>query len=169
MARSMHGLLRRLRKVCEFDSTWELLPKRLLGPLARKLISAVKTNADGKYTIYGLGENQVVRLAAQSPQMVAEGIYCRTCDVDPLVMRVGVLGDMPIFGDQASLVTTPSRTVEGRVFKKETGEGLSGVLVSSHPSMALRGPGDSRRTGSEFARAITDAEGRVCNAWSAAS
>ncbi len=144
----------------EFDSILATVPKRVTGRLAQRLIGSTKTDASGEYTIRGLGTDQLVRLALQSPRMVSEGLYCRTGDHEPFRMNAGVSLEVTVHGNRASHVAIPSRAVEGTVRNDATGTPIPGVVVRSQPTVSRRGSDQVVRTGSEFARAVTDEHGR---------
>ncbi len=145
----------------DFYSTRKATPKHLYGPVARKLIPPVKTNAKGEFTMGGLGDGRLVRLLFESPTIESNGIFCRTEAGERIQIDSSRQAQaMHVFGSNVSHVVTPSKPITGVVRDKATAKPVAGVLVSSMEMYRMVASGATQRIGSEFSRAVTDQDGR---------
>ncbi len=103
-------------------------------PVSDVLIPAVKTNAEGRFEIKGVGPNRVVDLAISGPRIttIEASILTRPIKSIPFKHR-------EISGSQFERVAPPSVPVEGVVADEETGKPVPGARII--PTAVERGNG----------------------------
>jgi beta-lactamase regulating signal transducer with metallopeptidase domain len=88
------------------------------------VIPAVKTNAEGRFEIKGLGRDRLVDLAITGPRITTIGASVLTRPIKPLSFRY-----REISGSQFERVVAPSVPVEGVVADEETGKPIPGAVI----------------------------------------
>ncbi len=109
------------------------------------LFPPVKTGADGKFQIKGIGRERVVSLLVEGPTLATQQIKAMT--------RPGETNRLAPRGAPFDLLTVPTRPVEGVVRDKDTDKPLAGVIVRSY---RIGGADDFNG----MIRTATDKEGR---------
>jgi RNA polymerase sigma factor (sigma-70 family) len=109
------------------------------------LFPPVKTGADGRFRINGVGRERVATLRVEGPTIATQQVQARARAAD----KAGPgPRDVPF-----DLLTVPTRPVVGVVSDKETGKPLAGVVVRSY---AIGGAEDFNG----LVRTTTDQDGR---------
>ncbi len=88
------------------------------------LIPAVKTNADGRFEIKGLGRDRHVDLRISGPHVVTtvDGVVTRR--IKPIAFEF-----REVHGSQFERVTAPSVPISGTVIDEESGKPIAGVTI----------------------------------------
>ena len=145
----------------DFYSARQATPKHVYGPLARKLVPTVTTDAKGQFILRGIGTERLVQLLFESPAIESADVYCRTQRSDKIELASSRQSQSSvIFGSAVSHVTTLSKPVTGIVRDESTGKPCAGVAVSSMRWTTMVATGQSERAGSNYARTVTDDDGR---------
>ncbi len=133
----------------------------LFDPAAAGLPAEVKTDAQGRFRLAGLGRERAARLVisgrgiagTQVLALARAGLTTEAINkVGPeteMIMGKPMRGSMPVFGPKAEVVVATGRTLEGVVREAGTGRPLAGVKVSG-----------SGETSSGNLEATTDVQGR---------
>jgi beta-lactamase regulating signal transducer with metallopeptidase domain len=85
---------------------------------------SVKTDADGRFALKGIGRDREVELRIFAPQKTATIAWVLTRPIKPIPLRFH-----EIFGSQFERVIPPSVPVEGFVTDEQTGKPISGVRI----------------------------------------
>lgn len=163
--------VRRAADMSEFMRAWELLGGLLEGGflgdkpvLYEPMIKPAVTDAEGRFTLRGIGKERVVELYidgvadhASSLVLVATRSIGKTIHVPyatPSVRRMigGAPADTAIYGARFETILEPGRAIEGVVSDRD-GARLSGVRVIGPVTTPLEYPGFDRYF------ATTDAQG----------
>ncbi len=137
------------------------LTKILHDPALVDLPKTVTTDANGRFRLPGAGNDRIVVLSVEAPQIEQATIRVlpRTAqEVKALVkassesmMLRGQLVPFIMYGTDFDHLGLPTRMIVGVVRDQETGKPMAGVRINGHPEGR---PGESR------VEAITDAQGR---------
>jgi RNA polymerase sigma factor (sigma-70 family) len=115
-----------------------------------KIFNPVKTDADGRFIIHGIGDERLVRLEISGPIVTTTNVYALTRKAQSFKVQntwnTGMEEEPTVVhGASFDLVLAPSRPVVGVVRDKETGAPISGAVVQgSHPPRTKFGFGISK-------------------------
>ncbi|MCA9052932.1 MAG: hypothetical protein KDA75_03800 [Planctomycetaceae bacterium] len=117
----------------------------------------LKTDAEGRFEIHGLGRERYVELVVSGEHVARRGAVACTRDMEPISRTIVPSFssiEEPVFGAEFEMTADPARLVEGVVTDAETGNPLPGVSVESY-----------KLAGYPFAnhrviRSVSDADGR---------
>ena len=133
-------------------------PRRIWGRVVAKLLPAVRTDAKGEFQFPGIGDNQLVELLFESPNMESTVLTCRTQVGDKIEIKGRSSYDnRTVFGSQVNHVAIASRPVTGTV-TDENGKPMADVRVISPEGVRYDGR-EQHRTGSRYSRSVTDENG----------
>ena len=144
----------------DFYTARRKLTRFMNGPQVRSLVSQVKTNTGGQFTMSGIGNGRIARLLVEGPGIASEKVYARTElgeDVELLRGRRSPdLGSHTYHDCEFTYLAGPSAAITGSVIDKETKKPLAGVTVKSQSrhGEAING------WGQDFVRAITNQDGK---------
>ena len=135
-------------------------PHSMNGPQVRSLVRPAATDADGRFTMRGIGRGRIAELLVEGPGVESARIFARTEAGEPIVLprerRSPDLGDYTYHPAEFTHVAGPSVPIEGVVRDAATKQPLAGVTVKSQARHGELING----WGQDFVRAVTDAEGR---------
>jgi RNA polymerase sigma factor (sigma-70 family) len=132
--------------------------ERVLLPQVRPLFPSVRTDAEGRFQLKGIGRERIVRLTLDGPTIAHSQVSVRTRPGKPI--HAGLSSDDPgegrltYYGATFDHVAAPSRPIIGVVRDKDTGKPLPGVRLLSDQFAGTNRGGDSR------VRTVTDRHGR---------
>ncbi len=139
----------------------EFLPLTMENRSEPPLIPPVRTDADGRFRIAGIGRERVATLHIEGPTIETKRVMARTRPGTTLrVPFYKETGSYPsdrserivIYGASFDHVGGPTRPIEGVVRDLDTGRPLAGIMVHAEHML---------ETGwVEYVHAITDAQGR---------
>ncbi|MEX2120426.1 MAG: M56 family metallopeptidase [Pirellulales bacterium] len=118
------------------------------------LITDTRTDADGRFTLSGLGRDRLAELAVSAPSVVDTSLTVMTRNVpDVGTHRFNGEPREVTYGAGFTLQLKPGRTIKGRVIDRGSGEPIAGMWV---------GPVQDYRAGvsSRLYPWVTDKEGR---------
>jgi len=124
--------------------TWQFL-----GGFRAPFVPVTRTNAEGRFTIKGLGRDRIAEFVLSAPGIETTQQFLRSRPGKVLELPVNRNGDFGAETFQANeftVVVGPGAKVTGRALDKATGRPLVGVRVQS--------------TGQLYVRDVTDTEGR---------
>jgi RNA polymerase sigma factor (sigma-70 family) len=99
------------------------------------LPESVRTWADGRFRLSGIGRERIVQLGISGPTVASESVQVMTRPGGPI--RFHWAGyDVTIYGPRADFHTTPPGQVVGTVRDKETGKPIMGVRIRGGPNRA---------------------------------
>ena len=134
----------------------KLLPVVLWSETDPPLIPPVKTGADGRFHIAGIGRERVASLEIQGATIETVQVVARTRPGPTIRVPVNqgprVDEPMTIYGATFEHVAGPTRLIEGIVRDIDTRKPLAGIMVRGERSLG-------RTTRYRYVRAITDAQG----------
>jgi beta-lactamase regulating signal transducer with metallopeptidase domain/5-hydroxyisourate hydrolase-like protein (transthyretin family) len=114
------------------------------------------TDADGSFTLRGVGDGRQATLQLESPRIATAWVHCVAYDMEPVNMpamdpryRVG-----KTFGRRFEYSCEPTQWVQGIVRDRGTGDPIPGVTVS------LSQFGDNLLQVEGFLQTVTDTQGR---------
>jgi beta-lactamase regulating signal transducer with metallopeptidase domain len=123
-----------------------------------KASRAVTTDADGRFTITGVGRERVVEVKYSGPTVTSKQIGILTRDAQPLVVtlarRSPDWGKWQFYGARFEHAAAPTKPVTGVVKDKDTGHPLAGVKIAASQRA------DSPLDGPSGIEATTDHDGR---------
>ncbi len=153
---SLDGWLKALEDRKEFHNLeHEFLPTSLSPQPDPPIIPPVKSGADGRFVIHGIGQERVATLEIHGETIETVQIVVRTRP--GATIRVpgyaGPLADelITIYGATFEHAAGPTRPIEGVVRDIDTQKPLAGIMI--HGERSIGNP-------IEYVQAITDAQGR---------
>jgi protocatechuate 3,4-dioxygenase beta subunit len=140
----------------------KFLPLRLDGQPVPPVVPPVRTDADGRFRIAGIGRERVAALQIEGPTIETKAVMARTRPGPAwrVPMRKEDEGPDPedrperisFYGATFDHVAGPTRPIEGLVRDLDTGRPLAGIMV--------HGAETPEAGSAENVQAITDAQGR---------
>ncbi len=135
-------------------------PRSMNGPQVRSIVRPTATDADGRFTMRGIGRGRIAELLVEGLGVESAKIFARTEAGEPIVLlrerRSPDLGEFTYHPAEFTYVAGPSVPIEGVVRDAETKQPMPGITVKSQARHGERING----WGQDFVRAVTDAEGR---------
>jgi hypothetical protein len=123
-----------------------------------KYFPTVKTGADGRFQLRGLGRERVAQLRIEGPTIETRLIHVRTRPGDPILARLEAHNPggerRTYYGADFTYAAGPTLPVSGVVRDKDTGKPLAGVLIQSE---ILAG---NNVMGNSLVSTTTDKQGR---------
>jgi beta-lactamase regulating signal transducer with metallopeptidase domain/protocatechuate 3,4-dioxygenase beta subunit len=125
------------------------------------IVPDVKTDAEGRFTVRGIGRERVAKLLIQGPDIEASLVKTRTRAGE--ILRFGEFSDRTMGGAERSdtvyphkftFAAGPSKPVSGRITDADTGAPVAGVTVTAGQTGTFMG------FGKVYVSAQTDADGR---------
>lgn len=111
------------------------------------LATETRTDADGRFTLHGLGRDRIAQLTVAAPSVVDTDLTVMTRDVPDVRIRLGDNGsafaaELPeqmIRGAGFTLQLEPGRSIKGRVIDRDTREPIPGMWVGPtlHPAAGV--------------------------------
>lgn len=130
------------------------------GPALRSAVSPAVTNGMGEFVLTGAGKGRIVRLLLEGDGIETQKIRVRTELGETIKLhresRSSNLGKWTYYPSDFQHICGPSIPVTGVVRDKATGKPIAGATIVSQ---ALHGERISG-SGSDFIRAVSDADGR---------
>ncbi len=135
-------------------------PMAINGPQVRSLVEPAVTDADGRFTLHGVGRGRIAELLVEGPRIESAKIFARTEAGEIIELlhqrRSPELGSFVYYPAELTYVAGPSTAITGVVRDAETKEPLAGVTVKSQSRHGEPISG----WGQDFVRAVSDEEGR---------
>ncbi|MFV0444401.1 MAG: carboxypeptidase regulatory-like domain-containing protein, partial [Planctomycetaceae bacterium] len=124
-------------------------------------IAPVTTDADGWFTLAGLGHERIAQVIISGPGIESSKTYLRSRPGEIVKLSKSERGDNPgddtYYPAEFTHVSGPSQAVIGRVTDSESGEPIAGVRVRSD---RLAGQPVAGILAADYVRTVTDANGR---------
>jgi beta-lactamase regulating signal transducer with metallopeptidase domain/protocatechuate 3,4-dioxygenase beta subunit len=120
----------------------------------QEILPSATTDADGRFTLRGLGRERVVSLFIAGPAIATQAIETRTQRGPTLFLTSGPAA-WTYYGAAFEHVAQSTVPIVGTVRDRKTGQPLAGVTIQSH-----RLAGNPVIGMSDFIRTVTDAQGR---------
>ena len=144
----------------DFYKAREHVPKINSGSLVRSVVQPGVTNAKGEFVMTGVGKGRVVRLLLEGEQIQTQLVRVRTEPGEKISLlkeaRRPESGSWTYYPAEFQHICGPSIPVTGVVRDKQTGEPIAGATIKSQRIHGIRTSG----WGSDYIRAVTDANGR---------
>ena len=135
-------------------------PVSMNGPQVRSLVQPAVTDADGHFTLRGVGNGRIAELLLEGPGIESAKIFARTEAGEKIeLMRERLspeLGSYIYYPSEFTFVAGPSVAITGVVRNAATKTPLSNVTVKSQK----RHGEPIHGWGQDFVRAVTDEQGR---------
>jgi beta-lactamase regulating signal transducer with metallopeptidase domain len=98
------------------------------------VMTETKTDADGRFTMSGLGEGRLAELSVSAPSVIDTTLTVMTRDAPDLATLPGLDGrpTQVIHGAGFTLRLERGLTVTGRVIDRDTGKPIAGMWVEEH-------------------------------------
>jgi len=144
----------------DFYSTRQSTPHAIYSPTVAAIGLSAMTDADGRFTMRGIGRQRIAQLMIAGRGLQMERFYARTQAGQtieiPREFRSPHLGKATYYAAELTYVAAPSKPIVGVVRDRDTREPLAGVLIMSQKrhGHAITGWGE------DFVRTTTNAEGR---------
>lgn len=140
------------KKEADFYSLRNFTPESHNGPQMPSVIPDVHTDADGYFTLRGIGQERVAKLLVSGPGIEARMISARTRQGEKIVVPhswkdktsqrgINSLPKEIYFPAKFTHIVSDSIPVVGRITDAETGKPISGALVSAGPFVTFTGGG----------------------------
>ena len=151
--------LKALRERNEVANLGRLLPARIDAQPEPPVISPVRTDADGRFQIAGIGRERMTTLQIEGPAIETQRVMVRTRPGAtlriPAHAALSTKGYRPelvtIYGATFVHVAGPTRPIEGVVRDVDSGRPLAGIMV--------RGEHRLESDSGVYVHAVTDAQG----------
>ena len=166
---SVSGWLARARSVNDLVEAGRVLTEQfdtaLAGPdLASVVQVSATTDAEGRFTVTGLGRNRVLSVLITGPEIATQVVLLTTERVDPPVTvnpvlrrsepgRAGFQTAVTVHGVNPTIVGRPGRTIAGVIRDADSRQPLDGIKVRLDDSVSPLSPVYLIHT-------VTDASGR---------
>jgi RNA polymerase sigma factor (sigma-70 family) len=135
------------------------LTEHTFGVEGGTLFAPVRSGADGRFTIKGIGRERLVGLRIEGPAIVTRDVYAMTRPGET-TQAPGYRRYLPntdlltLYSNGFDFVAAPSKVIVGVVRDKDTGKPIPGAVVTSYRRS------DSHISGRTDLRAVADGQGR---------
>jgi RNA polymerase sigma factor (sigma-70 family) len=121
-----------------------------------RVIQPAVTNAEGRFTLKGVGRERVVTLRVDGPTIVSTEFWAMTRPGDKIVASLfgRGQGEVTFVGADSEHIVPPCQPIEGVVRDKDTGKPLPGAVVQAYAI------GNRQVEPGTSLRAETDADGK---------
>jgi beta-lactamase regulating signal transducer with metallopeptidase domain/protocatechuate 3,4-dioxygenase beta subunit/5-hydroxyisourate hydrolase-like protein (transthyretin family) len=143
----------------DYYSARSATPLMMNGPQVRSLVEPATTDADGRFTLRGIGEGRIAELIVEGPGIETVKVLARTEAGEAIELereRRAPHGKYTYHPAEFTHVAGPSVPIIGVVRETDSGKPLAGITVKSQS----RHGEPINGWGQDFVRAVTDAQGR---------
>ena len=144
----------------DFYKAREHVPTINAGSLVRSVVQPGVTNEKGEFVMTGVGKGRVVRLLLEGEGIQTQLVRVRTEPGETISLlkeaRYPESGAYTYYPAEFQHICGPSIPVTGIVRDKETSKPIAGATIKSQHIHGIRTSG----WGSDYIRAVTDAQGR---------